>query len=141
MTEEWKKVYQGYLNADKNEVAEIARRKFSEIYDLVYKETSNEDTAFNFCIAAFASFVVMDDQLSNEEWSLFEYIMQQDLSRENVVNIMKCAENEELIKTINKCVDGNKPLKDALAVLGLCICAIDGNIAPDEHNLLLYYLD
>lgn len=141
MGQTYQELYDGYLKADKNKVAAIAKEKFTNIVKRVYAETNDEEVAFNTAVLTFSTFVVMDDKLSNEEWALFQYIMQQELPREDVVQICKCAENGKGAQIINDLADSDKDFKKDVVVLGLCVCAIDGNISPDEHNILKFYMD
>ena len=141
MAQTYQELYDGYLKADKNKVADIAKEKFRNIVKRVTKETGDEDLAIRTALLTFSTFVVMDDKLSNEEWALFQYIMQQRISREDVVSICKCAEDGEGAHMINDIADKDQDFKRDVVVLGLCVCAIDGNIAPDEHKLLKFYMD
>lgn len=141
MGQTYQELYEGYLKADKDKVAAIAKEKFTNIVKRVYSETNDQELAFHTAVLTFSTFVVMDDKLSNEEWALFQYIMQQQLPREDVIQICKCAENGKGAQIINNLADNDKDFKKDVVVLGLCVCAIDGNISPDEHNLLKFYMD
>ena len=105
MGQTYQELYNGYLKADKNKVAAIAKEKFTNIVKRVYSETNDQELAFNTAVITFSSFVVMDDKLSNEEWALFQYIMQQQLPREDVIQICKCAEDGEGTQLINELAD------------------------------------
>lgn len=141
MGKTYQELYDGYLKADKNDVAKIAREKFSNIVEGIKHDSGDAQLAFNTAVLVFSTFVVMDEKLSNEEWALFNYIIQQDLPRDQVVQITKRAEDCKGAELINRLADKSPKFKQDVVVLGLCVCAIDGNIAPNEHALIKYYLD
>lgn len=141
MAQTYQELYDGYLKADKNKVADIAKEKFANIVRKVANETGDEELAFRTAVLTFSTFVVMDDKLSDDEWALFMYIMQQKLERDEVVQICKCAEDGNGAQMINELADSDADFKKDVVVLGLCVCAIDGNISPDEHSLLKFYMD
>ena len=141
MNNTYQSLYNGYLKANKEDVARVARSRFESIIENVKRKTGDEDLAFRTALVAFSSFVVIDNNLSQEEWALFQYILQKKISHEEIVQICKCAEDCRGVQIIKREMEINKQFKEDVIGLGLCVCAIDGNISPDEDKLIQYYIN
>ena len=85
--------------------------EFIYIRNSIWQQHTKEQTTKNLYAVQYKIKQKVKDKLSNEEWALFEYIMQQDLAREDVIQICKCAENGEAIKIINNLADKNQKFK------------------------------
>lgn len=141
MNSNYQNLYDGYLRANKEDVAKVAKNRFDKIVENIRRKTGDPDLAFKTAVVAFASFVVMDNFLSDQEWALFEYILQKHISREEVIQICKCAENGKGAQIIKNEMNVNPQFKEDVIGLGLCVCAIDGRISPDEDKLINYYIN
>lgn len=141
MTDEMKELYQGYLKADKENVAAIGKQAFESICKRFVDVMDDEKTAFKFALSVFGCFVAEDGGLDNHEWAMLEYILQKDMSRETVLKIIKDSYNESSYFEIKAIIDNDDEMKHHVIVLGLCICAIDGNVDEKENQLMCFLLN
>lgn len=141
MTEEMRKIYEGYLQADKNDLATQAREYFKCIFSLFRAKTDDKDTALEFAMCVFSTFVAQDGNLDNSEWALLDYIFQNEIPREKAVEMIKESYDESTYGQIKEIVSRDGDMKLLVVKLGLCVCAIDGRVSDDEDLLLSYFID
>lgn len=140
MNTELEKLYEGYLKADRNDVANVARSEFMEVFKRATEQSGSDDKGFSFAMCVFASFVGQDLRLSDEEWALFAYISQQKMSREDTIKILDACYNNETYALVKQICDHDDEMRKHVLKLGLAVSAIDGNIDSNENDLVLYLL-
>lgn len=140
MNAKLKEVFDSYLKADTQQLADIGRQAFANIVGKYHDVTRDEDTAFAFGMACLSSFVIQDAEMDSKEWALLEYIFQQDMSREQAMNIFRSSFNSNYYEQIKDIVEHDSFMKENICTLGLVVCAIDGHITNDEAAWLEFLI-
>ena len=126
-----------YLGADKEDVAQVARKNFRWIADTIGKHLNDEKMGVNAAICIFSSFVAADGKVTEEEWASFQYIFQVQMGDDECKALVKQCEEKgiyEFTKTTMRTFDDE--MRKNIIVFGLAICAIDDCFSDDEFNFI-----
>ncbi len=140
MNAKLKEVFDTYLKADTQQLADVGRQAFANIVGKYRDVTKDDDTAFAFGMACLSSFVVQDNEMDSKEWALLEYIFRQDLSQEEAMNIFRSSFDSNYYEQIKDIVKHDSFMKENICRLGLVVCAIDGHITDDEAAWLEFLI-
>ena len=135
-----KEVFDSYLKADKQELADVGRQAFANIVGRYAEATNDKETAFAFGMACLSTFIVQDNEMAGSEWALIEYIFQQEMSQDEAFNIIKAAFDKEYYAQIKDIAEKDEYMKQNICRLGLAVCAIDGSISEDEEAWLAFLI-
>ena len=140
MNAKLQELFNSYLRADKQQLADVGRQAFTNIVGKYNEVTNDSDTAFSFGMACLSAFVIQDNEMDSKEWAFLEYIFQKDLSQEQAFRIFKSSFDSDYYQQIKEIAEGDSFMKENICRLGLAVCAIDGNISEDEAAWLEFLI-
>ena len=85
-----------YLGADKNDVAEIARKNFKWIACELGKAFKDQETGVLAAMEIFASFIAADGKIAKGEWIEFQYVFQLDMGDDEAKALLEQCENKDV---------------------------------------------
>lgn len=130
-----------FLGMSENEVADVGRKAFADIIDF-FDSIGERKAGFGFAASIIANIVASDNKMSNEECSLFIYMMNNpELKPEEVFKVLKAFLGDIYINKVFEIIKDVEKLKPMVCALALATAVIDGNIDYAENALIKRFLD
>jgi hypothetical protein len=134
--EEWEKLFQDYVNLDKEVLTEIALQSYDKI--LRYYEQRGQHEWYQTLAGLLTVFITNDHKVDYSEYELYNAIavdkFDYDSFYDFCCNIHKKFSNRELEDMIRELP--NEVRKNVIQI-GLCLCSVNETITADEKRLIL----
>lgn len=125
------------LKLSRSERTDVCKGAVVDIVKFCDSQGLNDEQTISFLCALTKLFVSVDRSCKQAEYDLFIDVTGFKLSTDQFFEMTNYGGNREFIESVLHLVSlMSEDAKRAVAIFGLCICSADGEVTPEERDMI-----
>lgn len=126
-----------FLRLSRSERTDVAKGACADIVKYCEGQGLNDEEIIKLLCAITKLFVSVDRSCQQAEYDLFVDVTGFTLSGQEFFEMTNYGGNRDFVDAMLNIISGmSDDAKKAVAIFGLCICSADGDVTPEEKQMI-----